>query len=262
MAMQRIRLTVRYDGTEFAGSQIQPGVRTVAGTLTDGLEKLLGQRPHLQWAGRTDAGVHANGNIACFDAELAFPLAKLPRMLEPRLPHDLVVVAASEAPPGFNPRYGALYREYRYCVYRGADVPVDRIRFTWAYQGQWDAAVAAEVLAGFTGRHAFQNYCVGSEPAEECICELHEASYAEVGPEVVFRYVGNRFLYGMIRRLTAAVLAATDGKVAASEVLAALTGPMTFKLKPAPPQGLTLERVAYPGEGSRPAGTPRADGMK
>ncbi len=262
MCARRIRLTVRYDGTAFAGSQIQPGQRTVAGTLTSGLETLLSQPVHLVLAGRTDAGVHANGNVACFDGELAFPAAKLPQVLNPRLPEDLKVTAAQEAAPEFHPRYAALRREYRYVVYRGEQPPVDRMRYTWAWRGAWDPGAAWQVLSGLTGRHAFHNYCAGSLEPDACQCEVFEASLHEAGREVAFNFSGDRFLHGMIRRLTAAVMAVADGKLAPAMVLAALTGPMTFKLKPAPPQGLTLERVVYPGEdGSSPAGIPRADGM-
>jgi tRNA pseudouridine38-40 synthase len=254
MAARRIRLTVRYDGTEFAGSQIQPGVRTVAGTLTSGLETLLGQPVHLLWAGRTDAGVHANGNVASFDAQPVFPTEKLPQMLAKKLPEDLAVITAENVAPEFHPRYDAVQREYSYRVYRQDDVPVDRRRYVWRCAGVWNVVALAQALAGFTGRHAFHNYCVGQLAPEDCICELTGADFREEGLEVVFHFSGNRFLHGMLRRVMAAVLAVAEGKLSAEQVLGALTGPMTFKLKPAPPQGLTLERVTYPGEGKPPGG--------
>ena len=263
MASKRIRLTVRYDGTEFAGSQIQPGQRTVAGTLKSGLESLLEHPVHLIFAGRTDAGVHANGNVACFDGELRFPASKLPQVLNARLPGDLLIVDAQEAALEFNPRFDAMYREYRYVVYRGENPPVDRMRYVWSYQGSWEKGGVAELLDGLIGKRAYHNFCAGSQTPEDCICELLDASFTESGPEIAFLYTGNRFLHGMIRRLTAAVMMVADGRLGSGVVLAALSGPITFKLKPAPPHGLTLERVVYPGEvGNRPAGIPRADGMK
>jgi tRNA pseudouridine38-40 synthase len=260
--VQRIRLTVRYDGTDFAGSQIQPGQRTVAGTLTTGLETLLRHPVRMAFAGRTDAGVHANGNVACFTAELCFPLARLPRLLQAYLPRDVRVIEVSEVAEDFNPRHHALYREYSYVVYRGGPPPVDRLRYVWDFRGNFEALLVDEVFAGILGKHSFHNFCAGSPEPEMCQCEIFQARCTEAGPEVAFTFTGNRFLHGMIRRLIAAVMAAADGQVAASQVLAALTGPMTFKLKPAPPQGLTLERVVYPGEGEHPAGIPRVDGIK
>src|SRR5437763_1750435 len=95
--MQRIRMTVRYDGTDFAGSQIQPGKRTVAGTLKAGLESLLQQEVKLDFASRTDAGVHAEANVCAFDAKLPFAVGKLPLLLGSRLPADLVITVAQRA---------------------------------------------------------------------------------------------------------------------------------------------------------------------
>src|SRR5688500_7666169 len=117
---QRIRLTVRYDGTDFAGSQAQPGKRTVAGTLKAGLESLLQQPLKLDFASRTDSEVHADGNVCAFNAELPFAVAKLPQLVERYLPADLVVYEATEVDPRFHPRFDAVSRSYAYRIWAGA----------------------------------------------------------------------------------------------------------------------------------------------
>src|SRR5512138_2978006 len=111
MPPQRIRMTVRYDGTDFAGSQVQPGRRTVAGTLKTELESYLQQEMHLEFASRTDSGVHAEGNVCAFNAELPLPVARLPLVLNNRLPGDLRVGAAQLVAATFRPRFDATGRK-------------------------------------------------------------------------------------------------------------------------------------------------------
>src|SRR5215207_6159099 len=102
---QRIKLLVRYDGTDFAGSQAQPGKRTVAGTLKTGLESLLKQPVKLDFASRTDSGVHADCNVCAFNADLPYEVGKLPQLLLRYLPSDLVVYAANEVAAKWHPRF-------------------------------------------------------------------------------------------------------------------------------------------------------------
>jgi len=247
MQRRRIRLDVSYDGTGFAGSQIQPDARTVAGTLKTGLESLLKQPVKLDMAGRTDSGVHADRNVAAFDASLPFPAVKLAGILNKRLPEDLFARSSCETAPDFNPRYDALARTYKYSLYHGYYVPVDRRRYTCPIDKPLDRDVAALVLGMFKGRHSFINFCKGVDRRDEAYCDIHQAELRQYGrweEHLVFK--GNRFLRHMICRLAGALLDVAARRVTIAQIAESLDGELSFKPRPAPPRGLTLMEVDYP----------------
>jgi len=245
MEQRRIRLAVRYDGTDFAGSQVQPGRRTVAGTLKAGLESLLGQSVHLLFAGRTDAGVHAEENVCTFDAALPLPVDRLAQVLNRRLPPDLRVRSAAEVPQSFHPRYSARTRVYAYRVYRSMDVPVDRLRFTMPYEGPWNEVAVQHALSGLAGRHSFSSFAVGSLLPRYSLCTMDPVEFGERGPEIFWRFRANRFLRQMVRRLAGALLEVAAGRVGPQQFAEALSGPAGFQFKPALSQGLTLLKIEY-----------------
>lgn len=241
----RIRLTVRYDGTAFAGSQRQPGRRTVAGTLTEELESLLDSPARLVFASRTDSGVHADGNVCAFDAALPFPVQRLPVILNRRLPNDLRVRDAAEAPARFHPRFDATAREYIYRVWRGSDVPVDRLRYVAPHDGAWDATAVARGLKLLAGEHSFAAFSRTAPDRHGSVCTLQPLQAEERGPEVCWRFVANRFLWNMVCRIAGALLGLAAGKVSLRQIEDALNGARDFRLRPAPAKGLTLVAVRY-----------------
>ena len=242
---RRIALKLRYDGTGFHGSQIQPGQRTVAGTLKNELELLTGAAVALQFAGRTDAGVHANGNVCAFDAELGFPTENLATVLNARLPQDLEVRSAWDCAADFHPRFDARLREYRYRLFLGTDVPVEKRRYYAVWPGKWSARRIASALKALSGEHLFHRYCAGSLAREQSRCRITaELLDGPVG-EAELRFRGDRFLHNMICRLVSATLAHSEGRITLTDLRAALKGERRFQLKPAPPQGLVLEDVYY-----------------
>jgi tRNA pseudouridine38-40 synthase len=255
---QRIRLTVRYDGTDFAGSQVQPArkdrdgklrppARTVSGTLTNGLEALLGQPVKLLWASRTDSGVHADGNVCAFDLlPGGLPPERLVVTLNRRLPADLRVDEAQPVAATWHPRYAASAREYEYCVWRGAAVPYDHLRFSAAYDGAWDTAAVDAVRKAFVGRHDFRVFARDAGRVNSTVCELTVCEQRLTGSEIRWRIRANRFLRRMVCNLAGTLLAAAAGKVVPDEVRAALAGTQSFKVVAAPPRGLVLMKVIYP----------------
>lgn len=258
MARKRIRLTVRYDGTDFAGSQIQPGKRTVAGTLKAGLESVTGgevarSASHeaddrlglITFASRTDAGVHADGNVCAFDAELQFPIERLPEVIAPRLPADLEVRDAAEADASFNPRYAALRRSYVYRVYRSEDIPVDRRRYVAGHGASWNTQAVAEVLTLIKGKHCFLSFCKQRKDAGDGYCTIYRAEQGERGAEVELWLEGDRFLRNMICRLTAALIEVAKGNLAPLQIEYALNNETDFSSKPAPARGLTLAKIVF-----------------
>ncbi|MBN2083023.1 tRNA pseudouridine(38-40) synthase TruA [bacterium] len=246
MDEQRIRFTVRYDGTGFAGSQLQPGFRTVAGTLKNELESLLGTSVHLMFAGRTDAGVHADGNVCAFDGRPQFPAEKLPVILNPQLPEDIVIREAKRVHPGFHPRFDAISRSYVYRFYRQADIPVDRRRYCAQYLGAWDEAAVREALALLPGRQAFSAFSKGCNNPADSFCTLQEVRTTEAHGECQWWFVANRFLRHLIVRLMGALFAVAAGSITPDQIRRALSDQEPLKFKPAEAKGLTLVSVEYP----------------
>jgi tRNA pseudouridine38-40 synthase len=248
-AVQRTKLTVRYDGTGFAGSQIQPArggwtPRTVSGTLTDELETLLGQRPKLLWASRTDSGVHAEGNVCTLDAQIAMPLAALVERLNSRLMPEIQVRGAEAMPDGWHPRFEARARKYIYRVWRGTDVPYDKLRYVQSVAGGWNAKALAEVARGLPGTWdcAALSRKTGSAST---MCTISAFDEVELGPEVQWHITANRFLWRMICNLAGLMLAVADGKVSPAEAKAVLKEGRRAPMKTASARGLVLWEIYY-----------------
>jgi tRNA pseudouridine38-40 synthase len=244
----RIRMVVRYDGTDFSGSQIQPGKRTVQGTLKAELERISGHEVSLVFASRTDSGVHADGNVCACDLRLSFPPARLAQMLNIRLPRDLRVRESRKAEASFNPRFEATSRAYIYRIHRGADVPVDKLRFVCPHSGEWREAEVASCLEAIRGEHSFNRFAEGSLTSGHSICEVYEAGQRRCDEEIELGFKANRFLRAMVCRLSGALIAVATGRMTATQFRDALDGAETLRFKPAPPRGLVLRQVSYPGE--------------
>jgi tRNA pseudouridine38-40 synthase len=242
---QRIRMTVRYDGTDFAGSQIQPGKRTVAGTLKAGLESLLEQPVKLDFASRTDAGVHADGNICAFTARLPFESVKLPRLLSRHLPADLVVWQAENVGSEFHPRFDAISRTYVYRCWGDEFPPVDRLRYVAVFAQEWKQRPLAKTLKLLRGRHDFSAFSASGLAPADSICELTAASVELRDNEIVFTFTANRFLRHMVVRLVGALAKVGAGEQTPEAFGAMLNSGQRFQFRPAPAKGLTLVDVKY-----------------
>src|ERR1035437_4699528 len=161
----RYRARVEYDGTDFAGFQVQPGARTVQGELEAALATISGgSLIRVVAAGRTDAGVHAIGQVIAFNDPKGRPAKELARALDALLPEDVAIREVRRVPAGFHPRYAARYREYRYTVWNGPRSPL-RERFALGGRDPLDTAAMARGGAGLGGRHDFSSFGVGGRQA-------------------------------------------------------------------------------------------------
>lgn len=256
--MATVRLLLAYDGTGFHGWARQPGVRTVQGELEEALGRILGERPRLSVAGRTDAGVHASGQVASFEGPAAFDLARAQRAVNAMLGPEVVVLEAGLAPAGFDARHGATAREYVYRI-RVADWPDPfTAPYVWHLPGALGLSRMRAAARHLTGERDFASFC-RRPPGGGTVRDLRVLAVARAGDEVRVRAVANAFLHQMVRSLTGTLVAVGEGRMepdAMPEVLAArdrsAAGPV------APPQGLTLVRVRYGGAPSRRAGSPPA----
>ena len=243
-AERTFRLTLAYDGTSFSGWQRQPGRRTVQGELERALSAALEQEVTVQGAGRTDAGVHARGQVASLACGTALPARAIAAIAGRSLPADLRIVAADEAPEGFHARHSALARCYRYHLLASPDLLSER--FAWWPRRPWQLEALRSAASPLAGEHdcsAFETQ--GSSPADP-VCRIHEAVWTPGERGARFDVRADHFLYRMVRNLIGTMLAASAEPDPARYVRAVLDSRDRTRAGPsAEPQGLSLERVEY-----------------
>lgn len=251
----RVRLDLSYDGKDFSGWAKQRVLRTVQGELESALQTVmrLPDPVELTVAGRTDAGVHARGQVAQFDVRdevWAEHRDKLLRRLAGRLPHDVRVWKAAEAPTGFNARFSAIWRRYAYRVgdhQAGVD-PLRRGHVLW-YQWPLDVDAMNEAAAGLVGEHDFAAYCKKREGATT-IRTLQQLSWERDAEGIITATVrADAFCHNMVRSLVGALLHVGDGHRTTDwpgKVLAAAVRDSSVHV--VKPHGLTLEEVGYPAD--------------
>lgn len=243
---------IEYDGTAFSGSQHQPNRRTVQGVLEEALNRLTGERVRVRFAGRTDAGVHATGQVAAFC--LARRIGKrdgwpeLRRRLNAVLPADLAVRSLRAAPAGFDPRRDATRRTYRYRIRMTGDRhPLDRHR-TLEIGDRLDVSAMRAAANELVGERDFA--ALGSNARGRTTRNLMRVTVIGRGSSVEIVVTADAFLRRMVRSIVAILLEAGRGRLAGGEVAALLeAGERAFHGRAAPAVGLTLERVYYAKDG-------------
>jgi tRNA pseudouridine38-40 synthase len=238
----RYRATVEYDGTDFAGFQVNPGKRTVQGVLEDALARLDdGARRRVGGAGRTDAGVHAAGQVIAFSYGGRLAATELEAALAAILPRDLAVRDVREMPTAFNPRYAARYREYRYTVWNGPPSPL-RERLAFGVRDPLDTAAMARAASAFIGRHDFRAFGAADRTTVRTIDGMW---VRRSGRYVTIDVRADSFLRGQVRRMVGLLLEVGLGKATIDDVRAAIADPGSArKGAAAPAKGLCLRRVA------------------
>jgi tRNA pseudouridine38-40 synthase len=250
MTARTVQLVLHYDGSAFAGWQVQPQQRTVQGELERVLAGLCAERVVAQGAGRTDAGVHARGQAVGVRVPGAWDAFKLRRALNALLPEDVWVAAAYEMRPGFHARYSATSRRYAYHVGTDDDAfsPFRR-RTEWGFRRPLDRAVLDDAARALLGEHAFVAFAVrGTAPADDHHrCHVFRAAWCDRPGGLRFEIEANRFMHHMVRFLVGTMLAAASGKRAPDSIPQLLAATTNDDVSPpAPAHGLFLERVTYP----------------
>lgn len=252
MTARTVQLVLHYDGTAFAGWQVQPEQRTVQGEVERVLAGLCGQRVVAQGAGRTDAGVHARGQAVGVRVPDKWTAPMLRRSLNALLPDDVWVAAAHEMRPEFHARFSATSRRYAYQV--GTDEEARspfRRKTEWAYRHRFDRAALDASASLLLGEHCFIGFAVRgtAPPTDSHKCTVTDARWIDREGGLTFVVQANRFLHHMVRFLVGTMLEQASGKrppSAVSELLLAETNNEVSP--PAPPHGLVLEAVHYPPE--------------
>ena len=242
-------MLIEYDGLPFSGWQIQPEHPSVQASIEDALEVVLKQRPEVVGSGRTDAGVHARGQVAHFDADSAVDTVRLRRSLNGLLPGAVAVVALEETSDEFHARYDARSRRYRYYV-TGVPTALDRQR-RWLLRPVPDFDRMNAAAESLIGKHDFDSFCIAKSETKNRVCTIYSAMWVrEETPtgrsDWYFEIEGDRFLHGMVRAIVGTIVDVGRGKRAVSDIEGILAEKDRRAAGPAAPaHGLVLERVSY-----------------
>ncbi len=242
----RFQVRLAYDGTDFYGSQYQPDRRTVQGELQRALSKIGWQGSTVYFAGRTDAGVHASGQVVAFDLEWGHSVKELARALNAVLPPDVAARQVFRTESDFQPRYDALSREYQYRILNSPIRDPLQERYCWRVWPKLDLRRMRREARSLAGSHDFAALGSPHQPEGSTIRQIERAGWKRKKNMLVFEIVGNAFLYHMVRRIVMALVQAGQGNGPAAGIQSYLDypeGPPAQGLAPA--RGLTLVEVKY-----------------
>jgi tRNA pseudouridine38-40 synthase len=251
--MHYFKLTIAYDGTDFHGWQMQNGKMTVQGEIVSVLQKLTQEDVQLIASGRTDAGVHALGQVANFRTQSALSAPEFQRALNALLPASIRIVTAEETGPAFNARYSAKGKIYRYRLYRSKVVPPFLYRYVLHYPFPLDEQAMKDAAERFVGVHDFSSFAAstGSEDDDKernMVREIYSTTLdrTEDGEELWFTVHGHSFLRYMVRKMMGTLLEVGRGKLAPADIDRLFELRDRSKSGPtAPPQGLCMVKVEY-----------------
>lgn len=245
--MQRFKCKVQYDGTNFSGYQIQPNKRTVQGELEEALKKLhKGKEVKVFASGRTDAGVHSKGQTVHFDTSLSIPLEKWELALHSLLPLDMAVHSFERVESDFHARFDAKGKEYRYYVHLSPRRDPFKRNYTYHYPYKLDIEKMRIASEDLLGTHDFTSFCSAKTEVEDKVRTIHQIEVTQSGDMLEFRFVGNGFLYNMVRIMVGTLLQVGSGDFSPASIPDMLEEKdRQFTGKTAPPQGLFLWEVFY-----------------
>lgn len=242
----RYLLRVAYDGTEYCGWQIQPGLRTVEGTLKSALNKLMGTEVPMIGASRTDAGVHAEGNVAVFDCDTTIPADKIKYALNNMLPEDVVVVESKQVEDNFHPRHCDCKKTYQYRILNTPLPDPNRRRNTYFYRGSFDIAAMREAAGYIVGTHDFICFMAAGSQVKDTVRTVYSLELERENDVVTMTIQGNGFLYNMVRIIAGTLIMVGRGQIKPQEVKNIIDKRDRREAGPtAPAKGLTLKVIEY-----------------
>lgn len=243
----RYKLTISYDGTSYSGWQVQKNAVSIQALIQKAIEKTLQHPIRLTGSGRTDAGVHALGQTAHFDTEKELDERVYPLTLNSLLPKDIRIKSIEKVNEDFHARYSAKGKEYHYFLYTKKIMCPFKKLYTYHVRGSFDLEKLKQAAPYFIGTHDFTSFAnVKIESPQDAVRTLHSLDVIETEDGVQLIFIGNGFLYKMVRNITGTLLEIARGKKEVLEI------PLIFQAKDrkkagkaAPPEGLFLKRVHY-----------------
>jgi tRNA pseudouridine38-40 synthase len=248
--IRNIRLTLAYDGTEFAGWQVQKDQRTVQGSIEQALERMHGHPVRVLGAGRTDSGVHAIGQVANFHTDLdSIAAGRWHLALNSYLPPDVRVLDSREAPPEFHAKGSARLRVYAYHLLAGEVGPPHLRRHCWKILRRPEVSALNRLAAVFVGEHDFTTFAAAGDSGRSKVRRVVSSCFHPEGPFLVYRIAATSFVWKMVRSLLGTMLEyEAEGRPPAELAQALEARDRSLAGSSAPARGLFLERVVYDGE--------------
>ncbi|NLW07829.1 MAG: tRNA pseudouridine(38-40) synthase TruA [Clostridia bacterium] len=246
--MPRLNISLAYDGTAYAGWQVQPAAHgpTVQGVVADALTRLTGEKINPVAAGRTDAGVHARGQVISFDTTANIPVERWPLALNSHLPQDIVALAAETVTDDFHARFSACWKWYRYTIHNHRIADVFRRRYSWQVRQPLDREAMVTAAAYLVGRHDFRAFCAKGSSVTSFERDVKRIELSSEGSYIYLDFVANGFLYHMVRNMVGTLVEVGRGRLKPEVIKAILASRCRERAGPtAPPQGLCLEKVGY-----------------
>lgn len=245
--MRRIKLIVAYDGTNYCGWQVQPNGLSVQEVLNRALEDLFGVPTVTTGASRTDAGVHALGNVAVFDTEARMPAERVAFALNTRLPEDIRIQGSEEVPLAFHPRFTQTVKTYEYRILNRTFADPCRRLNSFFWYGKLNLEAMQKAAGYLEGTHDFQSLATANPAVTNTVRTIYRTSLWREGDMIVFRITGNGFLYNMVRIIVGTLLEIGKGTWPAEYMQTILEAKDRKKAGPtARPEGLTLLKIEYP----------------
>ena len=217
--MKRFKLVVAYDGTAYCGYQYQPELPTVEGCVNDALSELLGENIITIGASRTDAGVHAYGNVAVFDSDTTIPAEKLSPALNTKLADDIRIMESLEVAADFHPRKNVIDKTYEYHI-NTAKIPFPTGRlYSYNVKHNLDIKAMREAAKFIEGRHDFTSFCSAKTDKEDKVRTVFQIDVEEaLRSELIIRVRGDGFLYNMVRIIAGTLVKVGEGKIRPDEI--------------------------------------------
>ncbi len=245
--MRNIKIVIAYEGTGFAGWQVQPGQRTIQGELEAALEPIEGKAVKVHGSGRTDAGVHALGQTASFELDNELPLENLERALNHRLPPAIRVLSAEQVQPGFHARHSATAKTYEYRIWREGICPPFERRYVWHLPYPLDEEAMASAAPRFEGERDFRSLATNDgQGKDSTVRTIHSSRLERHGPRLIYRVRGSGFLYNMVRNIVGTLIEVGRGNLPPDRIDEILEARDRRAAGPtAPAVGLFLASVEY-----------------
>lgn len=243
-----LRLTLAYDGTDFRGwaRQRDPSIRTIEGTLIDVLSSVLHEDVRLSVAGRTDAGVHARGQVISFATRSGLEPERVRRAVNGTLGPEVVAVDAREAAAGFDARFSATAREYVYVIDMADVADPFTARYVWHRPGGLSIGRMRTAARSLLGTHDFTSFCRHPGAGKPSVRDLQRLSIGRDGERLIVHARANAFLHQMVRSLVGTLAAVGEGRIGPDTMISILeAGDRSAAGQMAPAHGLTLARVVY-----------------
>lgn len=244
--MRNIKLTIEYDGKDFNGWQKQPNKLNIQGEIERAIGEITGEKVELNASGRTDAGVHALGQVANFKTNSSIPVEKIPIAINTKLKRSIRILDAEEVEERFHSRYNCKRKTYRYIINNSLNGTAIYRDLEYNYPQNLDVEAMKEAVQYFIGEYDFKGFKASGTSSKSSVRTIYEAKVEKENDRIIIELTGNGFLYNMVRIIAGTLIEVGSGKILPEKIPEIIqSGDRQRAGKTLPPQGLYLVKVEY-----------------